>query len=395
MLRPFRLLRRFLPLLVGAGVGACVAPFDRQELALQGDLLVVDGTVTDQPEPQTVRLSRVSVIRGLPGRVPVEKATVEVRVDGAQTVTFRETLPGTYQAPEGFRGRVGGRYQLRLQLADGRRYESGEEILPAVSPITKTYDRFDPQGIANAEKTAFTSAHLVYLDTQDPANETNFYRWDYTLYELQDWCHACTQGRYVVFNRLTNQLVEDCLTDTRLPRTNRYDYPCRTLCWEIIRNPAVNLFADRYTNGQPILGRLVGRIPYHQPRPALVEIRQYALTRDAYRFFQLLENQSQNTGTLADTPPAALVGNVRNPSDDRENVVGYFAASGVSVVRYWLDRQNASGPSVGLYQAFNNGEVPQPEPAGFLSEPFGIRTPTAVCKPSETRTPVRPEGWRQ
>jgi hypothetical protein len=392
MIRLFSIQTWFVPLSVA--LAACVEPFDRQELSLQGELLVVDGTLTDEPEPQRVRLSRASLLRGLPARVPVEKATVAFWVNGEETVPLRETTPGTYQAPDGFRGQVGGSYQLRFTLADGRRYESAEEVLPAVPPIRQVYDRFDGRGIANAEKTAYTPANLVYVDTQDPADVRNYYRWDWTLWELQDWCRTCAQSRYVVFNRFTNQLVEDCVTDRSLLPSSRYDYVCRTLCWDILRSTAINLFADQYTNGQPILGRLVGAIPYYQTRPALLEIRQYSLTVGAYRFFQLLENQTQRTGTLADTPPAPLVGNIHNLTNASENVVGYFTASGVATLRYWLDRQNATGPPVGLYSALNGGEVPIPEPAGILPDPFGIRPPSALCVPSDTRTPAKPEGWR-
>ena len=92
---------------------------------------------------------------------------------------------------------------------------------------------------------------------------------------------------------------------------------------------------------------------------------------------------------LADTPPAPIVGNVRNVSNPEEPVVGYFQASGIASIRYWLDRQNASsfaGRPTGLL----NGREIMPEPMGAdLTRP-----PFAPCLPSISRTPIKPTGWK-
>ena len=74
-------------------------------------------------------------------------------------------------------------------------------------------------------------------------------------------------------------------------------------------------------------------------------------------YYARLDEQTHRTGGLTDTPPAAPVGNVRNVGNDREPVVGYFTASGVSAVRYWLTRKNTTSelpfaPGVDLSTTF-------------------------------------------
>ncbi|GAB3549052.1 hypothetical protein GCM10027577_26200 [Spirosoma fluminis] len=127
-------------------------------------------------------------------------------------------------------------------------------------------------------------------------------------------------------------------------------------------------------------------------------LRQTSLTADAYRYFNSFRQQTQNTGGLADTPPTALVGNVRNQANARENVIGYFAASAVTEVRYWLDRKDAYEPAPGLFLALN-GRNPVSEPPPPFGPSFIIdgppRPPTAVCRLSDTRTSFKPEGWRE
>ena len=383
------LLRSWLPFLLGMGLAGCVDLYE-PSLTLTANVLIVDGSLTDAPERQTIRLARSRVFGGRSATTPVEGAKVEIVVNGSQVVSLPEnrTTRGLYEAPEGFRGRVGSTYQLRFQLTDGQRYESTAEPMPAVPNIGRVYDRFDAAGIANAEKTRFLPANLVYVDTQDPAEQRNYYRWQYTLWELQSWCASCERGIYnLAFNPATNQFSGACQTQVGLPAGNIYDYTCASPCWEIIRGLSINLLADNFSNGKSIAGRLVVAVPYTQPVGALLEIRQQGLTPGAYQYYRLFEQQAQNTGGLADTPPSPIVGNIRNLANEREPVVGYFSGASVSAVRYRLTRQNASGAPTGLYEYLNN-RPPNPEPSG----PF--RPPLAVCVPSETRTPVQPDGWQ-
>lgn len=387
----FRPLRRGL-LLLGlalAGIQACVEPYN-PSLTLSADVLIVEGTLTDLPETQFVKLSRSRVYGKTSATTPVTAARVEVVVGGTQSLSLRETPGGVYLLPGDFRAKVGERYQLRFRVGDNA-YESSVETMRTGSVIGKVYDSFDARGIPNAARDRFIPAHLIYLDTQDPPGERNFYRWSWTLWEAQAWCASCQQGRFLTNNPITNDGT--CLTDSRLPRDNFFDYGCATRCWDIFQSFDLNLFSDVYSNGNPIRGRLVAKIPYYQIQPALVEIRQYALTAGAYRYFKLFEDQTQSTGGLADTPPAPIVGNVRSLSNDQEPIVGYFSASPVSTVRYWLDRRNASGPAVGLFQTLFGREA-IPEPTAILPPPLGFRPPSARCLPSDTRTPVQPEGWR-
>ncbi len=145
-----------------------------------------------------------------------------------------------------------------------------------------------------------------------------------------------------------------------------------------------------HQSGRQITDRRVAQIPFYHPPPCLVEIRQSALTQGAYGYYRLLNDQTQKTGGLADTPPVPLIGNVRNLGDERENVIGYFTASGVSPMRYWLDRRSNTGTAPGLFVALNGRE-----PNRQTGSPVRGRPPLAVCVSSTNRTPLKPEGWRE
>ncbi|GAB3643117.1 hypothetical protein GCM10027423_37540 [Spirosoma arcticum] len=385
---------------------ACVDPLD-VTLRERVNVIVVDGTITNLDEPQVVRLNRSKSdpLTGRFGTLPLTEAIVVILVDSSQVVPMTETEPGRYQAPVGFAGQVGHSYQLQFSLRDGSRYASAPEVMPAVSPITNVSTRFDPTSLPaqlyNGSYNPYRGANDFFVDWQDPADQHNYYRWDWKLWEKQDWCHTCTQGFYFVNSPINNKPYEACFPDDQ--GKNGYfvnEYACRTACWEIIRNFDLNLFDDQLSNGGLIQRRRVAQIPYYSANGCLVEIRQTSLTQPAYLYYKLAQDQTQRSGGLADSPPTALVGNVRNLANSRENVVGYFAASAIAPVRYWLDRKQNTGRPPGLFLGLN-GLLPSPEdlnidPNTGTQKPNATfrPTPTAVCVDSDTRTPNKPEGWR-
>ena len=385
------------------GLTACVDAFT-PTLTLNTDLLVVDGTITDQAGPQGITLSRSRTKADSVTNTPVRGAVVQLVVNTGSVFSFSETEPGRYQLPDGFRGKVGDSYQLRFTTAEGTRYESGVETMLAVPPIGRAYDRYNPNGPSQFADGLPTPSSDVYVDFQDPANARNFYFWRSRLYERQEWCASCQQGKYYIADTDPNLpaagpiIVIGCVPDPTLGTFNFFDYTCREECYDIFYSRTINIFADAYSNGQLQTGRLVAQVPVYQRDPALLVIEQLSLTAGAYRYYKLFQDQAQNTGTLADTPPAPISGNVHNLSNSNENVVGYFTVSSLTENRYWLDRKNVtSGTFRGLFYAQNHrlpNVEPGRDPPPGMPPGFGFKVPSAICIPSRTRTNVQPVGWR-
>jgi hypothetical protein len=423
---------------------------DADDTLLRGtnDILVVEGTITNLAEPQVIKLKRAYADRltGLFSTVPLTKATVAVMVDATQLIPCHETLDGSYALPSDFRGQVGHAYQLRFTLADGTRYESTRQVMPAVAPIAGSRVTFNPGSLSTQQLKGYRAAHDIFIDSQDPAGKHNYYRWEWTLWERQYWCHSCRQGVYAVNKVLPGvykdrdyfvtgtEPYEDCFSPPagkageeapEVPREDwLYDYQCRTACWQIIYGYDIQVLDDQYINGGLISQQRVAQIPFYTTQPALVDIRQLSLTPDAYRYYKLFQEQTQHTGGLADSPPTALPGNVRQIDHPEVTVVGYFSASAASVVHQWLDRTDtqgtlaygATGPvdtvrHIGSYTRNGdylfyslNARQPNPEPSPpYLGErqkakvrlwPNADRPPLAPCLLSDNQTPFKPAGWR-
>lgn len=373
----------------------CVNVYE-PSLALNADLVVVSGIITDLNEVQTITLSRSrSRADSLNASIPIRRAAVNVVVNGTASVSLLEVQPGVYQFPADFRGKVGNTYQLRFQTEEGVAYASSVETMGPVPPIVRTYDQFNPEGPRRTADGLPVPANDIYLDVQDPADGRNFYLWRWRLYEMQLWCATCRQGRYVVVDvgpvGAGPVNVIGCVRDTTLSVLNYFDYPCRGLCWDIFYSTDIDVFSDIYTNGQPQIGHKVASIPIYQRDAALIVVEQLSLSANAYRYYKLFADQVQNTGTLADAPPAPISGNVKNLANATENVVGYFSAASVAVSRHKINRQAVTtGMFQGLFYAINNRA---PKLESGEGGPFGGSTASSVCVPGRTRTDQLPPGW--
>ncbi|RYU96542.1 DUF4249 domain-containing protein [Emticicia agri] len=371
-----------LILVIGLWIGSCVEPF---EISFpQGKkILTVDATIIDTTEEQFFTITESESRNSVTYSFPIRQARVEVLVNQTEKVLLTEKNPGIYALPRSFQLKIGNSYKLLFEKSDGTKYESGEEIMTSVPDIDRVYDEFRMRG--SETQTGYDPASYIYLDTTDPADEKNNYVWSWKLWEKQSICKSCVGGRYFT----SPPPLGKCESEEKYKDVPYFDYACDGNCWDIFYNKTINVFSDIFSNGKPIIGRLIAKIPYHLREGALLEIKQQSVSAAAYRYLKLLVDQAQNTGSLVDTPPAAVIGNIRNVANPDEETAGFFMVSGVRTLRYWLNRENARES-----EAVPTGIIGHQiyyEPNSLPPDP--PRPPLAPCVPGKYRTNVKPEGW--
>jgi Domain of unknown function (DUF4249) len=361
----------------------CVTAFEA-DFILKADIMTVEGLVTDQ-EGTTIYLNMSYSFDRSIKTLPIKNCKVEILAGNGTKVSLTESAPGVYVTPTGFKGVAGQTYQLFFTTADGKSYQSTVEQMTASPDIKKAYSKFNEKGLLdNTGQKILASTFDVFVDLQDPADQKNYYLWQWNLYEKMDYCVSCEKSFY-------NPSTKQCEKDPRpFIMPPNYDYRCQGNCWDIYSNTDINILSDVYSNGKIITGKRIAQVPYYSEQGALIEIQQYTLTADAYNYYALLRDQVQTNGTLTDTPPAPILGNITNKTDANEKIVGYFAASGGRKIRYWIDRKGFTGTKIQIL-----GHEPKDEPDSPPGPPtFIARPPTAVCEPSRTRTPNKPAGWQ-
>lgn len=270
--------------------------------------LVVDGLITDEAPPYPIKLTysgNLSRSLLIPDELAINGAvaTVEDNLGNRALLVQDPLTPAYYWLRDArLRGVPGRAYTLRVTLPDGNRYVSRPEVLTPVPPIERLYGEYHESD----RNTVNFNTFLVRIDTRDPPAPGNFYRWQAMCY-MPIWGGSNDPQGY--YNKALG------------PGSGGYAPFYGSL---------TNVLSDQLINGNRVSGRLVFSPPLVALGPQYVEVRQYSLSREAYQYWVLYEEQLARTGTIFDPQPASIEGNVRAVADTNKLALGYFGASAVS-----------------------------------------------------------------
>jgi hypothetical protein len=356
---------------------SCTEPYD---IPFNSNLsiLSIDASINDNGGPQIIVLKKTQITNSnFPFFVPETKATVVLLENSQNIISGREISSGQYQLPIGFKPKLGFKYKLQIKLSNGEEYISTEETIKSTPEISKTQFVFTNDVYGDASN---IPGHIVFLDTKDNPEKGDNLMWRWRLFEKQRICVTCDFAYYSTSPAPLGRCIS---SRALLESQTSYDYECRSDCYEIFYNSTINVFNDRLVANGEIKNRLVARIPFYQPTGCLLEISQENVSEGAFQFNKAIIDQNQSSGTLADSPPTPLIGNIFNVKNKNEQVGGYFTVSNLKIAKLFIPRtENAI--SLGLL-----GRPINLEPVSPPASP-----PLAPCILSKTRTPLKPEGWK-
>ena len=308
---------------------SCIDPLEL-DTASDASRLVVDGRITNEPGPYSVRLSTSEPYATYTDSwdAVVTGATVVVADDKGNQETLTETKPGLYQtSPDGIQGQIGNAYTLSIITKDGNAYVSVPELLLPVPEIDTIYTALHEQQIINPEGIVETNYNVeVYVDAREPGDSKNYYRWQ-------------SEGVYRVSTQPWD--YSEKVRGIRVPMPK----DCCEVCWVTSVAGSVNVSDDRVMNGRSIRRRLVAQIPVNAQTfesKYYLEVKQSSLSEAAFDFWSTLKAQTSNVVSIQDPPPAMVVGNISNKNDPGEKVLGFFGASAVSSKSIFIRREDLS-----------------------------------------------------
>ncbi|GAB3693887.1 hypothetical protein GCM10027592_14190 [Spirosoma flavus] len=283
-----------------------ISCIDRVELPIRTEAprLVVEGQITNEAPPYSVRLTYTGNFGGENGQNPADQyvsgAQVTLADDQGRSTRMLSRGQGIYLTSDTtFRGQIGRTYSLSIVLSDGKRYVSKPEKMPAVPVIDSISKAIVPK-----ENFPAPYYYEYSVNTLDPANEKNYYRWT----------------GYAIINRLSKGK----------PCNLGSPSICFDRCWVTVPSTDVNIYSDDAINGKPLRNRLVIQAPIYAIGPQLVEIVQYGITQSNYQFWKLYQQQNARTGSIFDPLPAPVTGNVVNAGNSADLARGYFAATSIT-----------------------------------------------------------------
>ena len=314
------ILKYFAAILIVIAFAKCVKPYNPPALQARNNYLVVDGFINTEANQVTViNLSRTrSISDSVTQTDPELGASIQIVSNDGPTYPLTETGNGNYQSAA-LQLDNAKTYQLKITTSNGNNYSS--DLVPCAN--APQIDSLTWQQTGDVH---------VYLYTHDPANNTRYYKWDYT----ETWEYKSPlQGYYVVKG---NHIY---VSDT----TDQIDS-----CWQsdlssdILTGSSVALSDDVISKAK------VATVPQNDEKIFVrysIFVRQRGITADAYKYWGIVQKNSQDRGGLFDVQPGQLVGNIHCETDPTEPVIGFINASNETSYRIFIDHKELTNWDVG------------------------------------------------
>jgi hypothetical protein len=203
-------------------------------------------------------------------------------------------------------------YRLRIRTSNGKEYLSDYVTARSTPPIDSVNWRMD------GDRMRF------YVNAHDPSGNTRYYRWEYDeTWEIKSYYYS--RFIYVVSNNTVRDRV----------------FPAEDVSkgWKF--NNSTNIFLASSA-------RLQSDVIFEAPLTAIEQgneklsvrysilVRQYALDKKGYEFYDLMKKNTEDIGGVFDVQPTEIQGNIHCVTDPKELVIGYVSASTVTENRIFI-----------------------------------------------------------
>ncbi len=303
---------------------SCIEPIDPARVRFD-ELLVVEALITDQLVQQEVLLSRSEAINRRTNSKETG-ATVWMEDQEGSRIDFFEESDGRYLTVSPYAATVGGTLQLFINGRRGSRYESDVVTVQETSPIDSLYAEFSPEPV---NENTFAGRFSFFLDSRNNSSNNRYFRWKWnSTFELSvrlpsRW--LLVDGEFIIRERGSEN-----------------DSLQVEVCWQTREDNQLNLQELQV----PSVG--VNKLPIYDfhsqegfmKRGFSMEIKQYGLSQSSFSFWNQIKEISQDQGSLSDTQPGTIVGNIRSLTNSQEIVLGIFEASQERSVRRQFDRED-------------------------------------------------------
>jgi len=309
-------------LVILLGFNSCVEQIEFALQKTERERLIVSGTLTDLDEPQIVFLSETTSQARLPllsdeekliftlddKPRPLQGAQVSLVAEGGRTWFYRETKPGQYEL-NGFNGGVVNS-NLYIEISVGNRvYRSQPQPIPETIGSDKLSFSFERTRLDDNPDAAQV---VIQSEVTLPEQVGDYYlRW--TVDEAYFW-------DLTFFPNPFNTPPPPCIV-FGFPDPERIP---------LINGGLLNKPGGKST--QIVAKRLVDQsfLSKH-----FFNVRQLSISEDAHEYWRRVRELVNNTGSVFDSPPAPIKGNLYNVSDPDEVVLGYFEVARSKVSRIY------------------------------------------------------------
>ena len=179
----------------------------------------------------------------------------------------------------------------------------------------------------------------IYVNTHDPQNNTRYYKWDYE--ETWEFHSAYLSILDYFKDPSTNQVIGVTFRDPFAHLADTAIYKC----WQSNISRNINIGTSEKLNADIIYLPLLSIEPASKKLSVRYSIivRQFALSHEAYLFYEKIKKNTEQLGSIFDPQPSELQGNIHCITDPKETVVGFVDVSEEKDLRIFISNDEVPG----------------------------------------------------
>ena len=291
----------------------CKEKFDPPVVKANHNFLVVDGFLNSGGDSSFITLTRTRNLGDTISSIPELNAAIQLESSGTSIDIAQNMGGGRFVFPS-LNLSTANPYRLRIVTFDGKQYMSDEMTVKTTPPIDSVNYTYNDKGVT------------IYVNTHDPSNNTRYYRWDYD----ETWEYHAPYYSEIIYTgagnppyvyRTTDELIFACY------RTRNSH--------KIFLGSSAGLQNDViFQSPLQFIARRTEEISVRYS----INVRQYALTKEAAAYWANLKKTTEQLGSIFDAQPSQLKGNLRNVADTSEPVLGFMSISTVQSKRIFIQR---------------------------------------------------------
>ncbi len=312
---------------------SCAACVDRITIDTgepSGYSVVIDGYISDQPGPYTIQVTKGFDLESkLSLKTPIAVKKLLLSDNQGNSEVLSTPSLGVYQtSPSGMQGKVGRVYTLRIELLDGRTYESFPDTLQASGKVDRVYYDFVTNKDTNG---AAVYGFDIFFDATAGERSNYHFLWKFV-------------GTYKAD---TNpELHDEPCGESRCPRPppcSGYVYSSGALqkvstcsccsCWYNIYNNDLILSDGQFVESgsfKAIKATNVALSAWTFMFKVHAEIRQMSLTRQTFEFWKSIKSQKNGSASLFQPLTGKVPSNFTQISGVQVPLEGIFYATSIS-----------------------------------------------------------------
>ncbi len=338
-----------LLIILAIAAASCVKPYEA-DITEEPELISIEGALIKGETEQQVIVTRTTTLHH-PMFLSVSGCEVNVIDELENSFHYQEIQDGIYSAVIPDEALVIGRnYKLRVITWEGDVYESDFEPLNNGIDVDSVYYEVEQKVDVNTGEQY--AGIQFYLDLTALESESRYFRW--RLDETHEYTSFGPISYFYLDKSLIPVLPDDSWAVFR--------------CWK--NDDVSGLYLSSTMN---LTINEKKRIPlnYVSSRTELLRIKysllisQYALSEDAYNYFEYNRIMAQEADGLYTRQPRQPLTNIHHVNDEAERVLGYFWVSTRTAKRIFVEPIEGMEvePEYCHYEEFSvleNGEGPFP-----------------------------------